>query len=96
MIQIEITDSTVDTREITRKETGEVLVFREVTGWARLGGPYPERFKLSLERDQPAPAPGKYEIRAESLFVNRYGNLEIQRRPKLHPVTVITATGKAA
>lgn len=83
MIKIEIQDASVNVREFTRKETGELMQFREQTAYAFLSGPYPERITLNLgPQDQPY-QPGTYQLDSQSIMVNKYRGLEFARRLKL-------------
>lgn len=92
MIKIEITDSSVNLREFTRKDTGELLQFREQTAWAHLGGPYPERITLNLGRDQQPYPNGSYQLPLGAVRVNKYQSLEFQRNFQLEPLPASSAS----
>lgn len=84
MIRIEISQASFLERPITAKN-GKTYVFREQTGYAYLMGPngtldtHPSKFAISLERDaQPYPA-GNYTVEPSSLYVNKYGGLDLGR-----------------
>lgn len=47
--------------------------------------PYPEKFEISLDQEQPAYAPGEYTLHPSAVYVDRDGRLAIA--PRLTPVT---------
>jgi hypothetical protein len=90
MIKIEITSAEVRIKTGTSVRTGKAYNIREQDGYAhtydREGKPnrYPVRLSVSLEDDQPPYPPGVYTLSPESLYTNRYNQLEI--KPVLRPV----------
>ena len=79
MIKVEIKNAEVVTRHPTNKRTGEVMTFREQTGWAHLGDDYPQKIQISLAPDQ-APYPvGTYVLGRGSFRVGAFDRLEVGR-----------------
>lgn len=90
MIKIEINSAEVRVKSGTSARTGKPYSIREQDGWAhtcdRQGKPnqYPVRVSISLGDDQAPYAPGTYTLAPESLYTNRFNQLEIS--PVLRPV----------
>jgi hypothetical protein len=90
MIKIEITSAEVRTKNGTSARTGKPYSIREQDGYAhtydRSGKPnhYPVRLSISLgDEPQPYP-PGVYSLLPDSLYTNRFNQLEIS--PVLKPL----------
>lgn len=98
MIKIEIQSAEVKTKSGVSARTGKPYTIREQEGYAhtfdRHGKPnaYPVRLSISLNDDQPPYAPGNYSLAPESLYTNRFNQLEIS--PVLKPI--VAAQPKAA
>lgn len=90
MIKIEINSAEVRVKSGTSARTGKPYSIREQDGWAhtcdRQGKPnqYPVRVSISLGDDQAPYAPGAYTLAPESIYTNRFNQLEIS--PVLRPV----------
>lgn len=80
MIRIEITSSDVNPRTVHSKKTGEIFNFIEQQAYLHLGNePYPQRGRVTLPKGQTVGyAPGFYTPGPKSLYVNKYGQLEIR------------------
>ena len=98
MIKIEITTAEVRTMTGVSARTNKSYTIREQDGWAhtfdRHGklNPYPVRLSVPLGYEQPSYAPGFYTLSPESLYTNRFNQLEIA--PVLRPLS--PAQAKAA
>lgn len=100
MIKIEIKSATATPRQITSRNTGEVITFHEQEAWAftfdQQGKPhpYPQRIVLNIDmaNGQQVYQPGIYQLAPESIYINRFAALEIGRA-KLVP---IVSASKAA
>lgn len=98
MIKIEIQSGEVRTKSGVSARTGKPYTIREQDGYAhtcdRHGkpNPYPVRLAISLADDQPPYQPGLYTLAPESLYTNRFNQLEIS--PVLKPM--VAAQPKAA
>jgi hypothetical protein len=83
MIKIEVSSDKVHDRVVRRKSDGREFAMREQDAYAytvdRNGQPdkHPTKIVLNLERDQPGYATGFYTILPESLYVGKFGQLEI-------------------
>lgn len=55
--------------------------------------PYPQSFRIGMEKDQPAYPVGFYELHPRCIYVDRNGNLAVGR---LHLVPVKASTVRAA
>ena len=89
MIKIEIQSTEIRVKQGTSARTGKPYSIREQDGYAhthdRTGkpNPYPVRLSIALEDDrQPYPA-GFYTLAPESIYTNRFNQLEIS--PILKP-----------
>lgn len=93
MIRVEITSMEVAERPVTFTRGGKERTFnaREQIGYAytvQPNGqvqPHPDKIVISLDEKQPAFAAGMYLLAPESLYVNRFGKLDIGR-VRLTPV----------
>lgn len=89
MITVEIKEVAVTNKSGTAAKTGKAYSIDEQTGWAHLCDksgnphPYPVRVQIALENGQDPYQPGLYTLAPESLYANRYGQIEI--RPVLKP-----------
>lgn len=90
MIKIEINSAEVRVKAGTSARTGQPYSIREQDGWAhtcdRQGKPnqYPVRCTITLGDQQAPYAPGAYMLAPESLYTNRFNQLEIA--PVLKPI----------
>jgi hypothetical protein len=90
MIKIEITGTEIRTKSGVSARSGKSYNIREQDGYAhtfdREGKPnrYPVRLAVSLGDEQAPYAPGVYTLAPESLYTNRYNQLEI--KPILRPL----------
>jgi len=91
MIKIEVKSETTQTRQINGKNGP--LTFHEQEAWAYTFDqqgeqhPYPQRIVVNIERErgqEPYKA-GVYVLAPESIFVNRFGSLQLGRA-KLRPL----------
>ncbi|CAG0973115.1 hypothetical protein BURK2_01413 [Burkholderiales bacterium] len=90
MIRVTVAQTTV--KEISGTSTkGKPYKLRFQTGYGHTvdkdgnAPPFPEKFEIMLENDQPAYAPGDYQLHPSSVYVNRDGRLDISAR--LTPLT---------
>ncbi|RBW65972.1 hypothetical protein DS893_06880 [Vibrionales bacterium C3R12] len=81
MLKIEIfkEDERVETRTSRAKEDKPSRNFYEQDAYAYLGGKFPSRIKLSMEKDQEPFASGLYTLHSSSFVINNYGALELKR-----------------
>lgn len=90
MIKIEIQSAEVKVKSGTSARTGKPYNIREQAGFAfthsRDGKPnsYPVPMSISLGDDQAPYAPGVYQLAPESIYTNRFDQLEIS--PVLKPL----------
>lgn len=90
MIQIVITSPEVREFKGVSKNTGKDYHLRIQTAHAFTCDDngtfveFPDKFEISLDRDQPPYARGKYQLQPSSLYVSRDGRLEL--RPRLAPL----------
>lgn len=95
MIEIRITSPDVRELKGTSKSTGREYHLRIQTAYAFCVAPdgsvaeYPEKFEISLDRDQPAYARGAYRLAPSAVYVNRDGRLDLS--PRLVPVSTPAA-----
>lgn len=91
-IMIEVTSQEVRTRSGTSQRTQRAYNLREQEAYFfKSGAQYPEKIKLTLEDNQPAYAPGVYELSQESFYVDRFGGLAVKprlvpKKPQVQPV----------
>lgn len=89
MLKIEIQSEDCRVKQGVSAKTGKPYHLREQFGFAftfnREGQPhpYPQRCCFMLEDDQMPYKPGVYVLGTESLWINRFGQLEI--KPILRP-----------
>ena len=94
MLKIEIQSAEVNVKAGTSARTGKPYSIREQQGYAhtvdRSGkpNPYPARCSFTLGDDQPPYAPGLYQLAPESIYINRFGQLEIS--PVLKPLSPVS------
>ena len=90
MIRITVAQTTVKELKGTSAKTGKPYELRFQTGYAHTqdkdgnAPPYPEKFEMSLERDQQPYAPGEYTLHPSAVYIDRDGRLAIS--PRLTPV----------
>jgi hypothetical protein len=91
VIKIEIQSTEIRVKSGSSARTGKPYSIREQDGYAltsdkRTGKlkPYPEHCVITLEEDRPPYPPGNYILSAESIWVNRFNQLEIS--PVLRPL----------
>lgn len=85
-IEINDVDGKVRTKQVTSRQTGEVLNFREQIAYIYNGGVYPKQFVISLDKDAaPYPA-GFYTLDNASFDVGDFGALKV-KNIKLVPVS---------
>ena len=90
MIKIEIQSSEVKVKSGTSARTGKPYNIREQQGFAfthaRDGklNSYPVRMSITLGVEQAPYAPGVYQLAPESIYTNRFDQLEIS--PVLKPL----------
>ena len=86
MIRIIVAQTTVRELKGVSKNTGKPYHMRFQTGYAhttyRDGNtpPYPEKFEISLDADQPAYAPGDYTLHPSAVYVDRDNRLAVSAR----------------
>lgn len=83
-IIIEIANQEVQNRSGVSKRTGNSYSINEQTAFLhKPGQPYPDKIRITLGDNQPAYAPGNYDLHADSFFVDRFGSLAV--KPVLVP-----------
>lgn len=86
MIRITVAQSTVRELKGVSKTTQRPYHMRFQTGYAltvdKDGNPppFPEKFEISLDTDQPAYTPGDYQLHPSAVYVDRDGRLAISAR----------------
>jgi len=86
MIRVTVAQTTVRELKGTSKNTGRAYHMRFQTGYAHTVDkegntpPFPEKFEISLDADQPAYAPGDYSLHPSAVYVDRDGRLAISAR----------------
>lgn len=99
MIKIEVKSAEVRTKSGTSARTGKPYSIPEQEAYAftadRDGkpNPYPVKVALTLQDNQPPYSPGFYTLAPQSLYVNRFGQLEIS--PVLVAVAATAAGAQA-
>ena len=92
-IKIEVTSSDIDVRS-GRNERGDWTI-REQHAYMHKGSdPYPDRIKITLDKDQQPYSPGMYELADNSFFVGKYNDLMC--RPRLVPMGAQPQSAKAS
>jgi Helix-destabilising protein len=91
MIEIRITSPDVRELKGASKSTGKEYHLRFQTGYAFTVSKdgqvaeFPEKFEISLDKDQPAYSRGVYKLSPSAVYVNRDGRLDVS--PRLVPVS---------
>lgn len=89
MIRIIVSKSAVRTLEGTSKTTGKPYHLRIQEAYAFTqdedgnSDPYPTKFEIMLDKDQPAYTPGEYQLHPSSVKFSRDGKLVLS--PRLAP-----------
>lgn len=90
MIVITVAQTTVREMKGTAKVSGKPYHLRFQTGYAhtvdRDGNkpPYPEKFEIMLDSDQPPYAVGDYQLHPSAVYIDRDGKLAVA--PRLTPI----------
>lgn len=80
MLRIEIHNPNPNPRQITPRNGNAPFTIYEQDAWIHYPNqPYPTKFKFRVEGPQAGYAKGLYTLHPESLGVNQYGDLEINR-----------------
>ena len=96
MIRITVAQSTVRELSGTSKTTGKPYHMRFQNAYAftvdKDGNtpPYPEKFEISLDREQAPYSPGEYQLHPSAVYVDRDGRLACS--PRLTPLKQKPAT----
>ncbi len=86
MIKIEIQNPTVENVAGTSSRTGKPFSFNKQEAYAHIPGQhYPQRIELTLEDNSTGYPAGNYTIQPESLYVDRFGRLQLGQL-KLKPI----------
>ena len=105
MLRVEIEDAAVVTKSGTSARTGRPYNIREQSGWVYLVDPktgtesrHPTKITFGLEDGVEAYAVGTYTLHPSSLYVGRFGGLEIGRirllrRSQQAPANPVRAVG---
>lgn len=86
MIEVRITSSQVRELKGVSKTTGRDYHIRTQTGYAfcvdsqGVIAEFPDKFEINLEKDQPAYAPGRYQLSPSAIYINRDGRLSVSPR----------------
>lgn len=80
-MKIEILSTDVQQRTVRSKRDGKEYTFYTQEGFLHDGsGPYPVRCNVPVVNSAGAYSPGRYRISDSAVFVDRFGNLNLQRR----------------
>lgn len=98
MLKVTVETTVVDVKNGTSAKTGKPYSIREQEAWIFAYGkdgkpyPHPQKFKVTLDDDQPEPYPlGQYIIDPASLYIDRFGQLAIRARLRAQPAPVSQA-----
>lgn len=86
MIRITVAQTTVRELKGVSKTSGKPYHMRFQNGYAftqdKDGNqpPFPEKFEISLDNDQPAYTPGDYTLHPSAVYVDRDGRLAVSAR----------------
>lgn len=86
MIKIIVAQTTVRELKGVSKTTQRPYHMRFQTGYAHTvdkdgnAPPFPEKFEISLDTDQPAYAVGDYQLHPSAVYVDRDGRLAVSAR----------------
>lgn len=84
MLRVQIKDPELHIREVKR-DNGDVLTFREQSGFVALPNGEFRQVRISLHRDaKPFPV-GEYQIGDDSFRVGNFGDLQLSRQLVLLP-----------
>ena len=90
MIRIEIESTNLKQRSGTSKDSGKPYSMQEQMALMfRQGERYPEKIKLTLDKDSSAYAVGHYMLSDESFELSRFAGIHI--RPRLIPLASAVA-----
>ena len=82
-MQIEISSTQIE--EIQGEKNGRPYHIRKQSGYAHMGGKYPEAISFSLPKDaQPYP-PGMYSLAVDNFYVGSFQALQLSQQLKLVP-----------
>jgi hypothetical protein len=96
-IVIGIEVKSTDFREVKgiARKTGKNYAFREQSGWADLGKPYPVEIRWVLSDDS-APSPiGRYVLDESAVYVDRNGSIQVNVK-SMKPVAAAAAVSRTA
>ncbi len=80
-MKIEIFDTEVKERTVRSKKDGKEYTFYTQEGFYHDGtSPYPTRCNIPVSSLSAAYRPGVYRVADNSVYVDRFGNLGLQRR----------------
>jgi len=85
-MKVQILNTNIETRVIPANDKRGELTFRTQSAAFERPGNFVLPFKLTLDDEQAAYAPGTYEVDPESLQVDEFGAPGFGRRIKLLPV----------
>ena len=87
IIKIEIPSNDVEERRVTSKKDGAEYLFRSQIAYLHTNDTkYPQRFQISLGKDQQSYNSGMYQLDLSSLYIDRDYRLNIARSLKLSPI----------
>lgn len=99
MLRIIVSKSTVRQMEGVSAKTGKAysLRFQEAHVFTQDADGntdvFPTKFEISLDKDQPAYAPGEYVLHPSSLYMSRDGKLSVS--PRLAPAKAVKPSATA-
>lgn len=103
MLKVTVETQVVDVKSGTSAKTGKPYSIREQEAWVQTYGkdgkpyPHPQKFKLTLDDDQPEPYPlGAYIVDPSSIYIDRFGQLSIRARLRQAPAPAPAQVAKAA
>lgn len=98
MLKVTVETTVVDVKTGISAKTGKPYSIRDQEAWILAYGkdgkpyPHPQKFKVTLDDDQPEPYPlGQYIIDPASIYIDRFGQLAIRARLRAQPAQVAKA-----
>lgn len=87
MLNVTVETTAINVKNGTSAKTGKPYSIREQEAWVQTYGkdgkphPHPQRFKLTLDDDQPGPYEcGAYILDPASIYIDRFGQIAIRAK----------------
>lgn len=90
-IRIEVVGTT--TKEVVKRDTGEIFQIPETEAYAHGIGKYPVQLRFGVAKGKAPYAPGTYELAPDSYYTGRFGELCLRRQLVLRPIVSAARTG---